>query len=299
MPMQPDRPRRPLAGILLPVAGALIACLSMALAGCRTLEPPAPTLRVMALNVRLPLESDGANQWPLRRDAMAQLIEDSAPDVLATQELMRVQADDLIARLPQYAWFGRGRRGDDGDEHMGVFYRPDVLRLLESGHFWLSDTPSVPGSISWGHPLPRMVSWGLFERKADGLRFHLFNTHLPYRPEDGDARLRAAQLILERVARVEGPVILAGDFNDTPGSPVHRRLTGALHDAWEQSPRREGPDGTFHGFSGTPGARIDWVLSRGLQARVVRTLSEPVDGRPVSDHFPVLVEFGTTLPAGP
>ncbi|MGY1409459.1 endonuclease/exonuclease/phosphatase family protein [Luteimonas sp. A611] len=276
----------------------LIACLLMALAACHSVETSAPTLRVMTLNVRLPLESDGVNHWPLRRDAMARLIDATVPDVIATQELMRVQADDLSTRLPQYAWFGRGRRGGDGDEHMGVFYRPDVLRLLESGHFWLSDTPQLPGSISWGHLYPRMVSWGLFERRADGLRFHLFNTHLPYRPEDGQARLRAAELILERIAHVDGPIILAGDFNDTPGSAVHRRLTAALHDAWEQAPRREGPAGTFHGFSGTPGTRIDWVLSRGLQARTASTLAEPVDGRHVSDHFPVLVEFGPVWPDG-
>ena len=297
--MRPDVSRRFHSGIAFAIAGALIACLSMTLAACRTVESRAPTLRVMTLNVRLPLASDGANHWPLRRDAMVRLIEDSAPDVIATQELMRVQADALSARLPQYAWFGRGRSGDDADEHMGVFYRSDVLRLLKSGHFWLSHTPQVPGSISWGHPYPRMVSWGLFERRADGLRFHLFNTHLPYRPEDGEARLRAAELILERIARVGGPVILAGDFNDTPGSAVHRRLATARHDAREQAPRREGPDGTFHGFSGTPGARIDWVLSRGLQAHLARTLAEQVEGRHVSDHFPVLVEFGTAPLAEP
>lgn len=296
--MRPDAPRRCRPRAAFAFTRVLVACLLMALAACRSVETSAPPLRVMSLNVRLPLQSDGANHWPLRRDAMARLIEATAPDVIATQELMRGQADDLSARLPQYAWFGRGRRGDDGDEHMGVFYRPDALHLLGSGHFWLSDTPQLPGSISWGHPYPRMVSWGLFERRADGLRFHLFNTHLPYRPGDEQARLRGAALIVERIARVDGPVILAGDFNDIPGGAVHRRLTSVLQDAWAHAPQVEGAAGTFHGFSGTPGPRIDWVLSRGLQARVARTLSDPVDGRHVSDHFPVLVEFGPASPPG-
>ena len=252
----------------------------------------------MSLNVRLALESDDGDRWALRRDAMARVIDAAAPDVVGTQELLRAQADDLSARLPDYAWFGVGRRGGEDDEHMGVFYRRDTLRLLGSGHFWLSDTPAVPGSISWGHPYPRMVSWGWFERREDGLRFHLFNTHLPYRPGDGEARLRAARLILDRIAGIaDGPVLLLGDFNDDPGSAVHRLLTGALHDARESAPRREGPDGTFHGFSGEPQRRIDWVLYRGLRPRVARTLDAAVDGRHVSDHFPVLVEFEGASPA--
>ena len=280
-----------------PAWRVLAACALLAVAGCASLsEPPAP-IRVMTLNVRLPLDSDGPDRWALRRDAMARLIDDTAPDLLGTQELMRSQADELAARLPQYAWFGVGRGGGDADEHMGVFYRRDAWRLLDSGHFWLSDTPQVPGSISWGHPYPRMASWGLFERSADGVRLYLLNTHLPYRPDDVEARLRGAALILEWLgARQDVPVIVTGDFNDVPGGEVHRRLTAVLDDAWEQAPRREGPEGTFHGFTGAPDRRIDWVFARGLQARSVRTVDAPVEGRHVSDHFPVLVEFAAPRP---
>ena len=59
---------------------------------------------------------------------------------------------------------------------------------ISSGDFWLSDTPDVAGSITWGHPHPRMVTWALFEQRSDGRRFYLFNTHLPYRDEDEAAR---------------------------------------------------------------------------------------------------------------
>ena len=103
---------------------------------------------------------------------------------------------------------------------MGVFYRRDALRLVESGNFWLSDTPDLPGSTSWGNLYPRMVTWGLFERRADGRRFYLLNTHLPYRQQDGPARVQSAELILKRLAQLpaDTPVILVGDFNDQPGS---------------------------------------------------------------------------------
>ena len=86
-------------------------------------------------------------------------------------------------------------------------------------------------------------------------------------------------------------MVLVGDFNDVPGSATHRALTAVLDDAWNEAPRREGPEGTFHGFSGEAERRIDWVLSRGLRAREVRHVDARVDGVLPTDHFPVLVEF--------
>ena len=271
----------------------LLAALVLLPAACASVAPSPAPLRVMSINVRVPVDVDGSSRWEVRRDALARVIADADPDLVGSQELVRAQADFLVARLPQFDWFGLGRRGGGGDEHMGVFYRRDRLRLLDSGHVWLSDTPEVPGSISWGHPYPRMFSWGLFERRADGRRLYLLDTHLPYREGDGAARERGAALILDHIASLpdDVPVVLVGDFNDVPGSATHRALTAALDDAWNEAPRRGGPEGTFHGFSGEAERRIDWVLSRGLRAREVRHVDAQVDGVLPSDHFPVLVEF--------
>jgi endonuclease/exonuclease/phosphatase family metal-dependent hydrolase len=254
----------------------------------------AQTLRVMTFNVRLPVDSDGANRWEARRKLMAKVVADESPDLIGTQELYRRQADDLIARLPQYAWFGQGRRGGgNDDEHMGVFYRKDRLRVLASGDFWLSDTPETAGSISWGNLYPRMVTWARFQRIADGATFVLYNTHLPYRQEDEPARERCAALILARLRQLpaDDPVILTGDFNTMPGGPTHALLTAALTDAWTAAPRRLGPEATFHNFTGSADHRIDWILFRGVQAKSARTITTHRRGRYPSDHFPVVVDF--------
>ena len=271
----------------------LLACALLALAACRSVPAPEPApLRVMTFNVRVPIDT-GENRWELRREALVRTIADADPDLFGTQELVPDQAAFITGRLPQLAWFGVSRSGRPDDEHMGVFYRRDRMRLVDSGHFWLSDTPGVPASISWGNLYPRMVTWGLFERLADGQRVALLNTHLPYREQDDAARERSAALIVTRVADMppDVPVVVLGDFNSAPGSVAHRTLTAALDDAWDHAARRTGPAGTYTGFGDTPGERIDWVLSRGLQARQVRTLDARVDGRLPSDHFPVLVEF--------
>lgn len=273
--------------------------LLLALAICLLTCGPAMAqpLRVMTFNVRLPVDSDGANRWEARRALMAQVVARENPDLIGTQELFQRQGDELVARLPQYAWFGQGRRGGSGDEHMGVFYRKDRLRVLATGDFWLSDTPETVGSISWGNVLPRMVTWARFQRIADGATFVLYNTHLPYREQDEPARERGAALILARLRQLpaDEPIILTGDFNTAPDSPTYALLTTALTDAWTAAPRRLGPPATFHDFTGKADRRIDWILFRGLQAKSARTVTTHRRGRYPSDHFPVVVDF--ELPA--
>jgi len=253
----------------------------------------AEPLKVMTFNVRLPVASDGPNRWEARRDLFADTVRKADPDVFGTQELFKLQGDDTVQRLPQYTWFGRGRTGDDSDEHMGVFYRKDRLKVLESGNFWLSDTPEVAGSITWGHPLPRMVTWALFQRLSDGKKFYLYDTHLPYRAQDEDARLKGVTLIMKRMQALPKniPVILTGDFNTGPESQVHATVAAQLKDAWDTAPSRSGPEKTFHNFTGVPDRRIDWIFYRGVKPLSVETVTNSKDGRYPSDHFPVLATF--------
>ncbi|HEY0943007.1 MAG TPA: endonuclease/exonuclease/phosphatase family protein [Steroidobacter sp.] len=259
----------------------------------------AQPLRVMTFNIRLPTDRDGVNNWDARRDIVVQMLRAEDPDVIGTQELFKRQGDDLVASLPQYAWFGADRRGGDEDEHMGVFYRKDRLRVRESGDFWLSDTPEVPGSRTWGNIYPRMVTWARFERIADGATFTLYNTHLPYRDEDEPIRIRCIELLEARLDRLprDERVILTGDFNTSPDSQVHTLLSAQLADAWTAASRRIGPEATFHDFTGTPKRRIDWIMFRGFTARSAKTVTTERDGRYPSDHFPVIVEF--ELPSRP
>lgn len=276
---------------------SLLAGLALVAATASAAGTP-PSLRVMSFNVRLMPADDGENRWEARRDLLVQTIRRADADVFGTQELFKEQGDYIVAGLPQYAWFGRGRRGDDGDEHMGVFYRKDRLRVIESGDFWLSDTPEVAGSISWGNLYPRMVAWALFEHKADGRRFYFFNTHFPYREQDGEARTRGAKLIAQRLAQLpQGvPVVVTGDFNDVPDSGAYRALAATLQDAWTAAARRSGPEATFHDFTGKADHRIDWIWSKGLQARRVRTITDQRNGRYPSDHFPVLADYRWPAP---
>lgn len=263
---------------------------------CGLLMAPAmaESLRVMTFNVRMPSPRDGANVWERRRDLLADTIREKNPDLFGTQELFYHQGQYIAEKLPAYTWFGVSRRGNREDEHMGVFYRKDRLKLVDSGNFWLSETPETPGSMSWDVTLPRMVTWGLFEA-AGGRRFYYYNTHFPHRGEDAAARLKCAQLIAARVSKLPAdvPLILTGDFNAAAGNDAYQALTAVLKDTWKSAKRRTGPEGTFNGFRGvSTGPRIDWILYRGaLEPVEAETVTRNDGSRYPSDHFPVFASF--------
>jgi len=140
-----------------------------------------------------------------------------------------------------------------------------------------------------------MVTWGLFEVTSSGRRLHFYDTHLPHRQQDAEARLRCGQVISERIKKLPEnvPLILVGDFNSPTGSDVYKLLTTFLTDARTSADRISGPEGTFNGFIGqTSGPRIDWILYRGsLRAVEAETVTRHQDGRYPSDHYPVFAVF--------
>ena len=283
-------PRSPALSFRHALPRRALHALAFALLLCACVAAQARDLRVMSFNVRLPVAADGENRWEARRTLMIETIRRAHPDLVGTQELFGLQGDALVAGLRGYRWVGRGRRGGGADdEHMGVLYRTDALRLVESGDFWFSDTPDVVGSISWGNLYPRMVTWGLFETR-DGARFYLLNTHFPYRDEDEAVRVRCAQALLDRIRALpqDVPVVVTGDFNTGDDSAAHALLTTDLRDVWQTAPRRRGPEGTFHAFTGQPQRRIDWILVRGFDARSVDVQTVHSGVRYPSDLFPVL-----------
>ncbi|MGE6332578.1 endonuclease/exonuclease/phosphatase family protein [Stenotrophomonas sp. NPDC077659] len=272
---------------------ALCALLALALpAAAWAAQPPAP-LKVMSFNVRTPADTEPGKRWDDRRDAMVKVILDAHPAVVGTQELVQEQATYLAAHLPGYRWFGQGRRGDEGDEHMGVFYDSKVLVVEESGDFWLSDTPDVPGSITWGNLYPRMVTWAVFRRLDDGRRFYFMDTHLPYRDEDEPRRIKGAELIAKRLGTLPAdlPVVLTGDFNTGPGSETYKTFIRVLQDTRTQVKTPKGPRETFHDFTGKASVQLDWVLVRGFHARSFTTDDRRIGGVLPSDHFPLVVEL--------
>lgn len=281
----------------------IICLLPLMLVACSTAPAPIASpsasdpLRVMTFNIRYASPNDGINVWENRRALTVKTIVSQHSELIGMQEVMVGQARDLQAGLPHHAWFGKGRNGNEengnGNEHMAVFYDTRRLKLLAQGDFWYSDTPEIPGSANFDGPMPRMTTWGHFEDLRNGRRFYFFNTHLPHTDAAEALRERCARLLLARIAELAGtePVVVTGDFNAHPDGVVHRLLTGTLTDAWEGTPSRHGPEKTAHAFTGTPDARIDWVLLRDFGITSVHSVEDHEGPLYPSDHYPVVAEL--------
>lgn len=270
-------------------------------------SPSEPTglheLRVMSFNLRY-ADHTPPNSWPRRRPVVRGLLSGERPHLLGTQEGLHQQLRDIGDDLPDtYAGIGRGRDGGSHGEAMHIFFDTARLGPLERGHYWLSDTPDVPGSKTWGGCCPRMLTWIRFLDRSTGGQFYALNTHLE--AFDADARTRAADLILHRMAAdldPSLPVVVTGDFNEpaATGGTVYDRLVtdGPLRDAWAEARSRGRPYGTFHNFRPLDpgGERIDWVLTTAdVRTHHARLNTYRQDGQYPSDHLPVQVVL--TLPA--
>ena len=126
---------------------------------------PGQPLTVMSFNIRYGTANDGDNHWTRRREMLFDVVREQNADLLGVQEALAGQIDEIVAAVPAYAVVGVGR--DDGrarGEFSAILFRRDRFRVADSGTFWFSDTPGVPGSKSWGNSITRICHLGALHR---------------------------------------------------------------------------------------------------------------------------------------
>ena len=294
--------RRDFLGV---VAGALAAPLALLVAagvGAQSPRTQPDTLTVLSFNIRYGTARDGENQWSARRNLLFDVVREENADLIGLQEALDFQIDEILAAAPGYAAIGVGR--DDAartGEYTAILFRPERFRVAEAGTFWFSDTPSVPGSRSWGNNITRICTWARFVDR-DGRGFWHFNVHLDH--ESQPSRERSTKLLRERIesrAFPREPVIVTGDFNVGEENPAIATLTAATEgrpapflDTFRVLHPAEKTVGTFTAFAPDriTGEKIDYVLvepgTEVLRAAIIRTMR---NNRLPSDHFPVVAQI--------
>ena len=231
--------------------------------------------------------------WDTRKDRACQWVKDNNIDVVGMQEVTHKQLMDCAERLPEYDYVGAGR--DDGKEKgecTPVFWRKDKYVALASGHFWLSETPEVVGSIGWDADLPRVASWVKLKDRAEGKVFLAVNTHFDH--IGVKARTESAKLIMKKIEQIAGknPAVATGDFNITDTNPAYATMVGSkfvMRDAYYMSPKHEGVRYSLHLFSALPpekAPKIDFIFVT-PQIKVLQTgIPQNNPEAELSDHNP-------------
>jgi endonuclease/exonuclease/phosphatase family metal-dependent hydrolase len=252
-------------------------------------------LRVASYNIRYASQEDGLNSWSNRKDNLNALILYHDLDIIGTQEGYSSQLSDICV-LPGYAFTGKGR--DDGEnrgEHSAIIYKTGRFKILESGDFWLSETPEKPG-LGWDATCcNRICSWAKFKDMKTRREFYFFNVHFDH--QGVTARLESGKLMVRKIAEIAGksPVICTGDFNSTPETEQIQIMQQLLNDSYRITRMPPyGPVGTYNGFKfdAPLTSRIDYIfVSREFTVLKYAVLSDAKEQRYPSDHLPVVTDL--------
>lgn len=255
------------------------------------LAPMQEPIEVMSFNVRYDNADDKHHNWQYRKTSIINMLKSENPDIIGIQEGLAHQVAFLDSALSNYTYIGVGR--DDGDtigEYAAIFYDTTRLSALQTGNFWLSQTPDRP-SIGWDAVCIRIASWGLFEDRESGRRFFAVNTHFDH--IGTTARRESGALIIAKIDSIASgtPLVLTGDFNCTANDATLGPILSNMSIARGEDSRE--PAYTFIGFDEpeTFADRqiIDHIFVRGMFAKDYKVVTN-MYGAPagqLSDHLPI------------
>lgn len=255
--------------------------------------------RFMTFNLRINVASDGSNSWPYRYHNISRMIREQKPLVIGTQEVLLSMQEDLKPQLPDYTFFGVPRKPDE--EANTLLYNHLLLDLMNGGTFWLSDTPSRPFSSNPDSAYVRICTWAEFKHKKPPHKsFRVFNTHLDHINQR--SRINGLSIIYEKIKyhqmQEKLPIVLMGDFNDTPDSKTLLEIKRyADFDIYPTVPTHpissEHGISTFHGFNGPYiGDPIDYIfITKDIKCLSYHILTDQFNGQDLSDHYPVMVDL--------
>jgi endonuclease/exonuclease/phosphatase family metal-dependent hydrolase len=250
-------------------------------------------------------------QWRQRQPLIQQTLREVDPDVVALQEVWGVggtsQVHELADGLGLHAAFARTSLPPAPDPPESPDQRGVEVGIGILSRWPLDDVREVP--LPARHRPAPVSLVATAEHPAGPL--HVIATCLEWESAFNDDRLAQAQALADLATDPEFdgelPVVVGGDLNAAPSSPLLRPLTDVLVDAW----RAGGGDPEAVSLSSAhPQApmeaielidqRIDHIFVRPGRPRQRLDVTgsalagEPVDGLHPSDHHAVVCDLGWT-----
>lgn len=254
-------------------------------------------IKIITSNIRFANPSDGNHSWEARKPILVDLYSKFAPDILGTQEGRKIQLMDLDGDLGELLLVDSHRNWIDERMYPCLFINPKTVKVERSGDIWLSETPYTPGSSSFGSMFPRLCTWAEVTFLKDNRQMMVINTHIDH--IKSETRQEQIKVLIAEIKKISNrPVIIMGDFNESPLTSLQAKLKTAfsLKDPWPEIGHPE--ETSHHGFLGDKmqeGDRIDWVLiPESFTCADIHLEKNPsADGLFPSDHYPL---FATLIP---
>lgn len=263
------------------------------------------SIRIMSYNVHIFEHIDGETDAECCANQIMNMVRDQAPDILCCQEFLSFKKGVKYQKCIEdfadgagfrYVYYNKKKGGYGGNV---VFSKYPIVKVTEDSGFGQENTYGVMVSVDAG----------------EKGKFHVANMHLlSYRITDNEIdvltgsselqnkldtigksvlhklsyafRLRSDELkrVLDGMPPVDGPVIMCGDFNETPLSYVYRQMQKAgFVDTFIKVGRGIKP--TYGGK--LPLLRIDYMWANDKVT--------PLDYRryryKASDHYPIILDF--------
>lgn len=251
------------------------------------------TIRIMSFNIRY--GSLGVLTASDRYDMVAETIRKGRPDSVGVQEATPSWMDFLEDEFAdEYAYVGVGRdNGDNLGEYSAVFYLKDKYKAVDSGTFWLSETPEKP-SKSWDAACNRICTWVVLENIKTGEKYVHINSHFDH--VSAEARKNSVGMILEKVGEYKDlPVVFTADMNIEEGTDAYITMTagGTMKDT-KYLAEDTMSYLTYHDMLPEEHEQsiLDYVMINDkFDAEVYKVVTAGIDGMYVSDHFPVYADL--------
>ena len=250
-------------------------------------------ITIMSTNVRCYSPDDlFEKSWFYRADLIIADVNNVKPDIIGFQEVSPLHYGYLQRAMPDYESEIMYRDNWILSEGCPIFYRTDKYEKLDSGSFWLSETPDVM-SKGWGAAHYRVATYMILKDKATGREFVVFNTHLDHVSEE--ARINGIQVVLNKIAEFGGlPAFLMGDLNAYPDEDTILFTHESFDDAHVIAEEKDEGQ-TFHAWGTKKNGnnkRIDYIMiSKGAatvsEYRIVKNIH---DGVWSSDHHSIYIK---------
>ena len=249
-------------------------------------------ITVVSANVRcLSPEDLFKKSWFYRAPLLIQTLKSAAPDIIGFQEVTPVHKQYLDKALRGFGSVLLYRDDSLIHESCPIYYSESKFDLIDTGAFWLSETPDVM-SKGWGAAFNRVCSYVILAQKTDGKQLVVFNTHLDNVSEE--ARINGIKLVLQKIEQFGGmPSIIMGDFNTGENTETYRTAVSLFNDAKYQTEDTDS-GATYQGYGQSLNdENLDYfMLSKtGIETLSYKVLRDTYDGVYPSDHFPIKLDM--------